>query len=97
MHIYFLPRESRKRIDRGTDHIGSVYRKVIYREFTDDTFTTMLPVANWWGLVGPLIKAEVGETVHVHFRNLASYGNFSVHPHGFQYGKGGEGIGLVNR
>ncbi|WAR20411.1 HEPH-like protein [Mya arenaria] len=45
--------------------------------FTDASFTKQLPVEDWQGFVGPLIKAEVGDTVKVHFRNFATLRNFS--------------------
>uniref|UniRef100_A0A672ICR2 Coagulation factor V n=1 Tax=Salarias fasciatus TaxID=181472 RepID=A0A672ICR2_SALFA len=42
------------------------------------------------GLLGPTLRAEVGDTVVVTFRNMAS-GAHSIHPHGVAYGKQSEG------
>lgn len=42
------------------------------------------------GLLGPIIRAEVGETILVHFKNETSF-EVSMHPHGFFYTKENEG------
>ena len=42
------------------------------------------------GMLGPLISAEVGDTVHVHFRNRLSF-PASIHVHGLWYAKNAEG------
>ena len=75
------------------DHIGLVYRKAVYREYTDSTFTTLKPRAKEWehlGIVGPLLRAEVGDTIRVIFRNNA-HQPYSMHPHGVFYAKSSEG------
>lgn len=41
--------------------------------------------------VGPVIKAEVGDTILVTFVNKASW-PFSIQPHGVSYGKAWEGM-----
>ncbi|XP_060580095.1 ferroxidase HEPHL1-like, partial [Ruditapes philippinarum] len=81
----------REKTENRRDRIGSVYRKAIYRGYTDQTFTQQLPVPEWAGILGPPIKAEVGDTVYIHFKNMATGSNFSVHPHGFLYDKINEG------
>ena len=42
------------------------------------------------GLLGPVIRAEVGDTIHVIFRNNCPFPT-SVHPHGVFYAKNSEG------
>ena len=77
----------------GPHRIGRVYRKAIYREYTDGTFTTRkprLPQDEYLGLLGPILRAEVGETIKVVFKNNASR-PFSMHPHGVFYEKASEG------
>ena len=77
----------------GPNHIGHVYRKAIYREYTDGTFVTRKPRApqdEYLGLLGPILRAEVGETIKVVFRNKASR-PYSMHPHGVFYEKSSEG------
>lgn len=69
------------------------YRKVMYREYTDATFTQLKPRAPEWehlGILGPLIRAEVGDTVVIHFKNN-SYNMATMHPHGLTYDKASEG------
>jgi FtsP/CotA-like multicopper oxidase with cupredoxin domain len=77
----------------GPGLIGSVYRKAIYREYTDATFTRLKPRAAadaYLGLLGPTIYAEAGDTIKVVFRNHGTH-PYSVHPHGVLYEKASEG------
>jgi FtsP/CotA-like multicopper oxidase with cupredoxin domain len=69
----------------------TVWNKVRYIEYTDGAFTTRKPQPTWLGILGPIIRAEVGDTVFVHFRNRATQGSFGMHPHGFRYDKDNEG------
>jgi hypothetical protein len=73
--------------------IGTVYRKALFREYTDDTFATEKKRAPEWehlGMMGPLIRAEVGDTIVVHFMNKATQ-PYSIHPHGVAYERDSEG------
>jgi hephaestin len=84
--------------ERGPHRIGSTYRKAIYREYTDETFTTLKPRPPEWehlGLLGPVLRAEVGDTIRVVFKNNASH-PFSMHPHGVFYEKQSEGSGYAD-
>ncbi|CAL1573460.1 unnamed protein product [Knipowitschia caucasica] len=74
----------------GPDRIGKVYKKAMYREFTDGTFTQLAPRAQWLGYLGPVLRAEVGDVMVVHLKNFASRG-YSIHPHGVFYEKDAEG------
>lgn len=77
----------------GTDRIGRVYKKALYREYTDDTFTTVKQRGPDWehlGYLGPLLRAAVGDTLQIVFRNNASR-PYSMHPHGVFYDKDSEG------
>jgi hephaestin len=59
----------------GPNRIGRLYRKAIYREYTDGTFATRkqrLPQDQYLGLLGPILRAEVGDTIRVVFKNNAS-------------------------
>ena len=80
-------------IAQGPDRIGSTYRKALFRQYTDATFTRLQPKDARWqhtGLLGPTIRAEVGDTIKVVFRNNASR-PYSMHPHGVRYAKDSEG------
>jgi FtsP/CotA-like multicopper oxidase with cupredoxin domain len=73
--------------------IGPVYRKAVYREYTDATFTHLKPRPAsdaYLGIVGPIIHAEVGDTIKVFFRNHGTH-PYSLHPHGVFYDKAAEG------
>lgn len=77
----------------GKDRIGSTYLKCLYRGYTDATFTTREPENEKWehlGILGPVIHAEVGDTIKVVFKNNCSIPT-SIHPHGVFYEKSSEG------
>lgn len=84
--LFFLPffRESKPFVERGSNRIGTRYKKALFREFTDSTFTTRKPDRpqdRHLAILGPMIKAEVGDLLRVTFRNMASR-PYSFHPHG---------------
>ncbi len=73
--------------------VGTAYKKVLFREYTDSTFRTTKPRLPEWdhlGFLGPLIRAEVGDTIKIVFRNNAAR-PYSMHPHGVFYNKDSEG------
>ena len=70
-----------------------VYRKALYREYTDDTFSKLKPRAPEWehaGILGPILRGEVGDTIRVTFKNNSTH-PASMHPHGVFYNKDSEG------
>src|SRR5215216_3127013 len=82
-------------VQQGPDRIGKVYVKAQYREYTDASFTHRKPRPPKWqhlGLLGPVIQAEVGDTIVVHFKNQTRF-PMSLHPHGVFYRKNSEGAG----
>ena len=82
-------------VEKGPHRIGKVYRKAIYREYTDESFTKLKPRAPEWehtGILGPILRGEVGDTIRVVFKNNATH-PFSMHPHGVFYNKDSEGSG----
>src|SRR5690606_35809693 len=64
---------------------------VRYVEYTDETFSTPKPQPEWLGILGPIIRAEVGDTIKVHLCNQTANGTYSMHPHGLRYRKDDEG------
>jgi len=73
--------------------IGSKYKKAIFREYTDATFTTLKkrPAREeHLGILGPLFRAEVGDSFKVVFKNQGTR-PYSIHPHGVFYTKANEG------
>ncbi|MFZ0211193.1 MAG: hypothetical protein WAL55_00650, partial [Candidatus Acidiferrales bacterium] len=63
-------------VESGAHRIGRVYKKAIYREYTDASFSTLKPRApedQYLGLVGPILRGEVGDTIKVVFKNNATH------------------------
>ncbi|MBV9164036.1 MAG: multicopper oxidase domain-containing protein [Pseudonocardiales bacterium] len=82
-----------KYVQAGPDRIGSTYTKCLYHGYTDATFTHQLPRSvndQYLGILGPVIRAQVGDTITVTFRNNCSF-PASIHPHGVFYNKKDEG------
>jgi hypothetical protein len=59
-------------------------------EYTDNTFTTPKPQPEWLGILGPAIRAEVGDEIVVEFLNRG-HSSHDMHPHGLHYDKDNEG------
>lgn len=75
------------------------FNKVRYIEYTSAAMTTKKPQPEWLGVLGPIIRAEEGDTVYVQFCNRTTSMNpvtgeprsLGMHPHGFRYSKDSEG------
>jgi len=79
--------------ESGPHHIGRVYKKAIYREYTDANFSTLKPRGpeeQYLGVLGPVLRGAVGDMIKVVFKNKASH-PYSMHPHGVLYEKDSEG------
>ncbi|XP_048838045.1 ferroxidase HEPHL1-like isoform X2 [Brienomyrus brachyistius] len=73
-------------VQRTENWIGSKYKKVVFREYTDATYRTRKErqlQEQHLEILGPIIQAEVGERLLVSFKNKASR-PFSMHAHGVQ-------------
>jgi len=64
--------------------------KTRFIEYTDNTFTTPKPQPEWLGILGPIIRAEVGDDILVEFLNRTRLFH-NMHPHGLRYDKNSEG------
>ena len=64
--------------------------KALYFGYTDETFTERIPHPMENGLLGPVIYGEVGDAIHILFKNMASR-SYSLHTHGMLYDKVSEG------
>jgi len=90
------------------DRLGRKYLKARYVAYTDATFSEKKRVGPEWehlGLVGPVLRAEVGDLLRVTFLNrvdisggagkngtaLGPLPRLSMHPHGVLYDKASEG------
>jgi manganese oxidase len=80
--------------------IGTRYKKTLFFEYTDASFTQKKPVPAEWrhlGALGPIIRAEVGDTILVVFKNKTGISrSFTMHPHGVFYTKANEGAPYVS-
>ncbi|XP_026127337.1 venom prothrombin activator oscutarin-C non-catalytic subunit isoform X1 [Carassius auratus] len=70
------------------------FKKAVFRKYLDSTFSIRDirgEMDEHLGILGPVIKAEVDQTVMVFFRNLASR-PYSLHANGVKYLKQMEGL-----
>jgi hephaestin len=78
---------------RGIDGSPPVFRKAVYREYTDGAFHTRKPrppEQEHLGILGPIIRAEVGDSIEITLKNNTLI-PVSLHPHGVFYTKASEG------
>lgn len=71
----------------GEKHIYSKYR---YFQYTDGSYGQRVEQPRWMGILGPQLRAEVGDTFKVHFKNMADK-PLSMHPHGMRYDEDNDG------
>ena len=64
--------------------------KTRFIEYTDNTFTVRKLQPEWLGILGPIIRGEVGDEIIVDFLNRSHTGH-DMHPHGLRYNKNDEG------
>ena len=79
--------------ESGPHQIGRVNKKAMYREYTDATFSTLKkrsPEEAYLGIMGPILRGAVGDTIKIVFKNNATH-PYSMHPHGVLYEKDSEG------
>uniref|UniRef100_A0A671E9X8 Hephaestin n=1 Tax=Rhinolophus ferrumequinum TaxID=59479 RepID=A0A671E9X8_RHIFE len=82
--------ESQKYFEQGPTRIGGTYQKLVYREYTDASFQKQKAREEHLGILGPVIKAEVGQTIKVTFYNNGPR-PLSIQPQGLRYSKDNEG------
>lgn len=66
------------------------WQKTRFIEYTDSTFSTRKPQPESLGILGPIIRAEVGDTILVDFFNRG-HTPHNLHAHGVRYDKDNEG------
>ena len=78
--------------ESGLDVWGEtlIYPKYRYVGYQNEDFSKPLPQLEWMGILGPQIRAEVGDTIKVHFLNKTDR-PLSIHPHVMHYDKENEG------
>ncbi|CAJ0946120.1 unnamed protein product [Ranitomeya imitator] len=71
-------------LNKSRTSIGSKYKKAVYREYTDKTFTVQKERTGdqeHFAILGPLIKVNVGDNIKIIFKNKASR-PYSIYAHG---------------
>ena len=71
-------------------NVKLTWPKTRFIEYTDGTFSVRKPQPEWLGILGPIIRAEVGDEIVVDFLNRGRKGH-DLHPHGLRYDKNNEG------
>src|SRR5258708_20382602 len=62
-------------VESDKHQIGRVYRKAVYHEYTDASFSTLKnrsPEAHHLGLLAPAFPAAVGDTIQIFFKNYGT-------------------------
>jgi FtsP/CotA-like multicopper oxidase with cupredoxin domain len=72
------------------------YPKYRYFGYKDGRYKERLVQPEWAGILGPQLRAEVGDTLKVHFLNKTDR-PLSMHPHGVFYDKRNEGADAASR
>lgn len=92
-NIAGLPHIESAEDETGGPALHRIYHKAVYREYTDATFKSLKVRPQQWehlGILGPLIRAEVGDSIRVYFKNNTHL-SVTMHPHGVEYKKDAEG------
>ncbi|XP_054443773.1 coagulation factor V isoform X2 [Pteronotus mesoamericanus] len=73
-------------LDNFSNQIGKHYKKVVYRQYEDESFTKHLDDSDGKhnGILGPVIRAQVRDTLKIVFKNMASRA-YSIYPHGVTF------------
>ncbi|KAK2504630.1 hypothetical protein MC885_001246 [Smutsia gigantea] len=73
-------------LDNFSNQIGKHYKKVVYKQYQDENFTKRLEDSNIEedGILGPIIRAQVRDTLKIVFKNMASR-PYSIYPHGVTF------------
>ena len=91
--MIFFSRYLNDTLVNKADRIGSQYYKYVYKRYNNYLFNKEKPSPAYHGLLGPLMKAEVGEVIRLYFWNGCDH-PVSIHPHGVRYKKKHEGMYL---
>ncbi|XP_034267842.1 coagulation factor V [Pantherophis guttatus] len=79
-------------LDNFSNFIGKKYKKAVFRQYKDSSFSK--PTYATWpkerGILGPVIRAEVRDTISIVFKNLATR-PYSIYVHGVSVSKDAEG------
>uniref|UniRef100_A0A8C0GY57 Coagulation factor V n=1 Tax=Chelonoidis abingdonii TaxID=106734 RepID=A0A8C0GY57_CHEAB len=79
-------------LDNFSNLIGKKYKKAVFRQYADANFNKHLetPRPKEMGILGPVIRAQVRDTIKIVFKNMASR-PYSIYLHGVTLSKDAEG------
>jgi FtsP/CotA-like multicopper oxidase with cupredoxin domain len=79
-------------VGHGPGQLGPILGKCLYRAYTPEFEAVQSRPESeaYLGDLGPTIRAVVGDTIVVHFRNTCAFPT-TMHPHGVEYTKDSEG------
>uniref|UniRef100_A0A669DJP7 Coagulation factor V n=1 Tax=Oreochromis niloticus TaxID=8128 RepID=A0A669DJP7_ORENI len=83
----------RQYLSQSPTRIGGKYKKAVYTQYKDETFTERsehLQRKNELGILGPVIRAQIRDIITIVFKNMASR-PYSIYPHGLTIEKSQEG------
>uniref|UniRef100_A0A3B5A0B7 ferroxidase n=1 Tax=Stegastes partitus TaxID=144197 RepID=A0A3B5A0B7_9TELE len=81
-------------LKQSSTRIGGRYKKAVYTQYSDETFTERLENKqrkNELGILGPVIRAQIRDVIKIVFKNMASR-PYSIYPHGLTVEKSEEGV-----
>uniref|UniRef100_A0A669DEQ5 ferroxidase n=1 Tax=Oreochromis niloticus TaxID=8128 RepID=A0A669DEQ5_ORENI len=84
----------RQYLSQSPTRIGGKYKKAVYTQYKDETFTERsehLQRKNELGILGPVIRAQIRDIITIVFKNMASR-PYSIYPHGLTIEKSQEGV-----
>jgi len=95
--VYFVAAEAvvwnyaPARVDPGPWGRRTRYPKVRFIGYADERFTMRTPEAPWQGILGPMIRGVVGDTLKIVLWNKSQM-PVSLHAHGVRYTPADEGV-----
>ena len=88
---FLFSSEQYVRVRSDPGFLGKVYKKGVFMQYTDETFTTEIPRPNYMGCMGNILHVQVGDIVKVVFKNDADF-PLTLHPQGLRTLKYYEGF-----
>ncbi|KAJ8004695.1 hypothetical protein DPEC_G00138980 [Dallia pectoralis] len=83
-----------KYLKQSPERIGQKYKKAVYTQYTNATFTERAekkPRKQELGIIGPVIRAQIRDVIKIVFKNMATR-PYSIYPHGLTVDKAAEGV-----
>ncbi|MED6287394.1 hypothetical protein CHARACLAT_015909, partial [Characodon lateralis] len=84
----------RQYLRQSANRIGNKYKKAVYTQYKNESFTEKLENKHRkdeLGILGPVIRAQIRDIITIVFKNLASR-PYSIYPHGLTLEKSEEGV-----